>query len=470
MKKLMTLAELKAADIGMVKSFELDIPGKETLECLDVYRHLPGKRLVFRAQWGGTDALVKLFFQRKYFERERDGLRAIAAAGVPCPKEIWSFNAGEEGCLLATEYLEDAVSLDDCYRGLAPTQLKPLLRDALAHIGQLHRAGWMQADIHLDNFLLSQGRLYVIDGGGVSKLEDAVKNTGLFFAQMIPDYDGLIADIIDAYGNQSPSLEAVLSIALDQREWRIKHYTKKSLRDCTQFVVSRPPGAFVVSARKMVTPGLTEVMTDPEIVFGNAEFLKRGNTSTVVKVPGDESDWVLKRYNIKDFWHGVSRALRPSRACASWQSGYRLELLGIATPKPLAMRENRAGFLRREAYLLTEWSGGESLDEWVLHVGDTQIPAWLGHEVFRLFDILWHARVSHGDMKATNLMVTGEQLQVIDLDAMRWHRSGRSFAKAFAKDLQRFMDNWQGETWQHFQQILQPLAERAGIILKNNRV
>ncbi len=467
---VVTLADLRQAEIGLDNNFWLEVPGREPLECLAVLRHLPGKRLVFRARWSGAEALVKLFFQRKHYERERQGLRAAKDAGVPSPKEIWSYTAGDEGCLLATEFLENAVSLEDCYRGLTASQLKPLLRDALGNIGQLHRSGWMQSDIHLDNFLLSQAKLYVIDGGGIAKLDDATNNIGLFFAQMIPDYDEMIPEVLPAYGVGVPALGEVQRAALAQREWRIKHYAKKSLRNCTQFVVSKTSKAFTSAQREVATPVLTRMMSEPEAMFSNAHFLKQGNTATVVKVAGEKGDWVLKRYNIKNFWHGISRAFRPSRASISWQSAFRLELLGIATAKPLAMRENRLGPLRQEAYLLTEFTGGESLQAWMLRQGSLQPPEWLDSQILRMFNILWFARVSHGDMKATNLVVDGEQLVVIDLDAMRWHKSGKRFRKAFAKDMQRFMDNWQGNTWQHFQRLLQPAADRAGIILKNNKL
>jgi hypothetical protein len=32
------------------------------------------------------------------------------------------------------------------------------------------------------------------------------------------------------------------------------------------------------------------------------------------------------------------------------------------------------------------------------------------------------------------------------------------------------MDNWQGNTWQHFEQILQPFAAQVGITLVNKKV
>ena len=211
-------------------------------------------------------------------------------------------------------------------------------------------------------------------------------------------------------------------------------------------------------------------MAEPEVAFGSALFLKRGNTATVVKLPGNNGEWVLKRYNIKNFWHGLSRCFRPSRAWISWQSAHRLELLGIATPKPLAMRENRSGPFRREAYLVVECAAGDDLNTWLMKWKGLQLPGWLDQQVVRLFEILWNSHVSHGDMKATNFIVVNEQIQLIDLDAVAWHRSDKQFITAIRKDLQRFMDNWQGQTWSHFEQLLQPFAKKAGITLINKKV
>ncbi|MBL4567006.1 MAG: hypothetical protein JKY85_03125 [Porticoccus sp.] len=470
MAKQLTLHDLQRAEEVPPTPFQLEVPGREPLVCEEVYRHLPGKRWAFRAHWAGAEVLVKLFFQRKYLERERAGLKAITDAGVPCPQEIWSLVDEGDGYFLATEFLDDASSMQDCYKGLSLQQLKPLLRDALALIGQLHRSGSMQADIHLDNFLLSKGKLYIIDGGGVEELSHPLDNLALFFAQMIPDYDDLVPSVIDAYGEGAPSVADLLPVIIRVREQRIKHYLAKTTRSCTQFQVSKTSHTFTTFKRSFESERLWQLIKEPEVALGQAQFLKCGNTATVVKLAGDGCDWVLKRYNIKSFWHGLSRCFRPSRAWVSWKSAHRLELLGIATPKPIAMRENRSGPLRREAYLITECAVGDDLQAWLLKSKDVQVPEWLDRQVSRLFGILWLSRVSHGDMKATNFIVAGETLQVIDLDAVQWHGSEKSFIRAFGGDLQRFMDNWQGNTWLHFEQLLRPLAERAGITLINKKI
>ena len=468
----LSLESLRHSDLSLMAPFALQAPGLDSMVCEAIYRHLPGRRLVFSTHWGGTHVLVKLFFRRKDFDRERGGLQAMRDAGVSCPGEVWTLKdgTGRSGDFLATAFLDNAISLRQLYTAQPLAAMPALLSKAVAMIGRLHRAGVMQADIHLDNFLVRDGVLYMIDGGGIQPLKKPLHNLAMFFAQMVPEYDRLMPDAIHAYGAGAPQPEQLQSIIARMREKRIRHYLAKTTRDCTQFQRLKVGGAFIVMARQRATDRLIQVITQPEVAVGQATFLKRGNTATVMKVTGDNGSWVLKRYNIKNVWHGLGRAFRRSRAWISWQNAHRLELLGIATPQPLAMRENKTGPFRQGAYLVTEWSSGESLQAWLLRHGPTGIPDWLDREVSRLFAIMWLGRISHGDMKATNLIVCGEQLQLIDLDGLRRHHCTRFFKAAYGKDLQRFMDNWQGNTWQHFEQLLRPHASQCGIKLINKKV
>jgi tRNA A-37 threonylcarbamoyl transferase component Bud32 len=470
MHDLLSLDQLKAMEDPLTTPFELDVPGRERLICEEVFRHLPGKRIVFRSIWGGAEVLVKLFFRKKDLVIEQAGLDAIHDSGVPCPKKIWGLIDKGGGYFIATEFLQDAQTLSSCYQNFTKKKLTPLLQDAVKIIGLLHANGWMQKDIHLDNFMLSQDKIYMIDGGGIRNLKNPVENLALFFAQMIPDYDSIAASIVPSYRENLPPIDDFSYTIRIMRELRIKRFLSKSMRSCTKFKVLKTKDFFIALTRKFLTKELSQLVNEPEITIGQAKFLKRGNTATVVKVHNKDSDWTIKRYNIKDFRHRFSRCWRPSRACVSWQGAHRLALLGIATPQPIAMRENRSGRFRKEAYLVTEYIEGKNLQSWLLSLSKNQVPNWLGKEVLRLFDILWHSKVSHGDMKASNFIVSENILYMIDLDTLQWHSSEESMNQAFTRDIERFMENWQGNTWVYFKDILSPLAEQLNITLKNKKV
>ena len=158
---------------------------------------------------------------------------------------------------------------------------------------------------------------------------------------------------------------------------------------------------------------------------------------------------MVKRYNIKHWLHWLKRFWRPSRAWHSWIEGNRLELLGIATPRPLAVLERRWCWLRGRAYLVTEYCGGEDLiARFAAHVDGVPPEEELA-ALDRLFAALIRERISHGDFKGHNLFWDGGRWSLIDLDAMRQHASQASFAHAYGRDRARFLRNWPADSALH---------------------
>ena len=78
-------------------------------------------------------------------------------------------------------------------------------------------------------------------------------------------------------------------------------------------------------------------------------------------------------------------------------------------------------------------------------------------QVVSLFKSMRSAKLNHGDMKATNLIVGAEQkLTLIDLDAASRAQSLRKFSEGYLKDRDRFMQNWasHSELTRHFEQAI----------------
>ena len=59
---------------------------------------------------------------------------------------------------------------------------------------------------------------------------------------------------------------------------------------------------------------------------------------------------------------------------------------------------------------------------------------------------LLRERISHGDMKGHNLFWHDGRWALIDLDAMRQHRTRQGFFRAFARDRKRFLNNWPADS------------------------
>ena len=153
---------------------------------------------------------------------------------------------------------------------------------------------------------------------------------------------------------------------------------------------------------------------------------------------------MVKRYNIKNLRHRLRRCIRPSRAWTSWQNAHRLSfILGIPTPKPIMLIENRWGPFRSTAYFISEYIEGSDIYN-LFHSNGTRDIRQEGiiELTGTLLQMLADASISHGDFKATNFIVSNRKLFVIDLDAMREHQFRWRFRRAFRRDLKRFRQNW----------------------------
>ncbi|MFP3494231.1 lipopolysaccharide kinase InaA family protein [Pseudomonas sp. SIMBA_059] len=465
----MRLSELKMAgrtpDLPL--TIELaDAAGPGQLQLLSLLRVLPGERYVGAAVWRGRPVLAKLLVGSKaarHFQRELSGVRLLAEHGLTTPLLLADGLKDGEGGWLLFEFIEGAQSLADAWQaveGLPPLadEQTAVLAEALGAIAQMHAKGLWQEDLHLDNLLRQDGKLYLIDGAGI-RVEEAGKplsrsrvleNLGVFFAQLPKHLEPFTEELLVYYllgnGEHALPLEALEKQVRKVSAWRLRDFLNKVGRECTLFSVVR--GAFALRAiRREEEPAMLPVLAQADVLLDQGHLYKTGGAATVAKVEVADRPLVIKRYNIKGFVHWLKRFWRPSRAWHSWREGNRLAFLGIATPKPLAVLEKRFLWLRGRAYLVTEFLPGPDIIErfapYVEH-GDAPENELLALD--QLFAELIRERISHGDFKGHNLFWNEGRWAMIDLDAMCQHRSVASFAPAFARDRARFMRNWPSDS------------------------
>jgi len=96
-------------------------------------------------------------------------------------------------------------------------------------------------------------------------------------------------------------------------------------------------------------PWLSDFLKDPELAISRGGPLKPCDTTTAVKLDPHGLQVVNKRYNIQNRSNRLSRCWRPRRAWRCWKAAKHLKELGIATPMPLAMGEERCAPLRSGA-------------------------------------------------------------------------------------------------------------------------
>ncbi|SEI82074.1 Lipopolysaccharide kinase (Kdo/WaaP) family protein [Pseudomonas linyingensis] len=460
----MRLNELAAAGRSPALPLSIELPGGE-LRLLSLLRVLPGQRYVGEAEWQGRRVLAKLLVgprAERHHARELEGARLLREQGLNTPALLAEGLAVGEGGWLLFEFIDQAVSLGDVWQAVAEQPLlsaaqEAVLGEALGAIGRLHARGLWQDDLHLDNLLRRDGQLYLIDGGGIRAQlagqplarAQVLQNLGVFFAQLPAELEPFIDQLLAAYLQANPahalSAQDLRAPTAQVRRWRLRDYLRKLGRDCTLFCVQRSREKLRIVRRDQESV-LAPLLNDVDAAIAAGVSLKQGGSATVARIELAGRPLVIKRYNIKGFAHWLKRCWRPSRAWHSWVEGNRLDFLGIATPRPLAMLESRRFGLRGRAWLITEHAAGEDiLTRFAAHVDGAPPEAEL-QALDRLFAALLRERIGHGDLKGTNLLWQDGRWALIDLDAMRQHRCPRRFARAYAKDRARFLRNWPADS------------------------
>lgn len=437
---LFAITDLRALAEIPPGSFRVGLPEGE-LRFVRVFRFLPGKRFSGEAIWQGKQVFAKLFVAAgsgRHGGREKAGIESLLAAGIPTPALLAAIPL-PDAFLVVTDFLPGALTLET-ESGCDEARLFGAIR----LLGKLHAAGLVHDDLHFGNFIEQAGGLFLIDGDGVRPArshEDKRKNLALFLSQLAPARLAAQPSLPDAYAH--PVDPALLAHLVQRwRSERLRNYLRKALRNCTKFQVDRGTRYFSVVLREKAAQ-LLPVLADADRLMAAGQMLKNGSTCTVASVDAG-TQLVIKRYNLKHWRHALSRAWRPSRAWHSWLAGHRLAFYGIATPQPLAMLEERIGPLRGRAFLVTAHCAGPDL--LTVLDPDSEPSLTMQAAIRLLFGTLYELRITHGDLKATNLLWLDEQIVLIDLDALVQHRQARAFERDWRRDRQRLLRNWPADS------------------------
>lgn len=206
------------------------------------------------------------------------------------------------------------------------------------------------------------------------------------------------------------------------KEWRQQYWAAMSFALCTPITVKKLDKA-----------------------LANAiETVKHDRTTTVVKWEFESHSFVLKRYNARTQFHKLKRSFRQTRARRCWRMSYEFQHVGLNVAPPALMYERRFGPIHTTAYFAAEFLPGLEL-----MVALPRMDSRQRKKVFRAlkkaYAIMRKYRISHGDMKATNLIWLDDELYFLDLDAAAIHRSDATWRRAHQRDRKRFLKNWQAQ-------------------------
>ena len=432
----------------------------QTVVCVCLLRGLGGKRKVLDASWNQRPVIVKLFadpIKAKYhMKREWRALKLLQEQDLNSPAPLFYGKTNQHDWAVVTEKIVNASTIREIWDNTTDVRKKrELLCRVSRELAKQHSKGVLQKDLHLGNFLLQAEKLFALDpaqmrflSGDINK-RPAIAQLALL-ASTVPDENtDTITSVCKEYAQARSWKFSRSDIAVFRKKLAaakkngIKKALKKCLRTNKRYQKIEEHNYCGVAAMDFfekadfhkLAEGIDELMQSGQI-------LKNGNTCFVSRINLAGQDIVIKRYNHKGIIHSARHTIKKSRARRCWLHAHRLEMLNIATPRPLAYIEQRKKKLIWKSYLITEYVEGQNLYNFLRNSNVTeQNRSKLTQQVRELLDNLGKHRISHGDLKHSNILITEHGPVLTDLDSMIAHRWKRTYKARRAKDMAPLQKN-----------------------------
>src|SRR5262249_5789542 len=221
--------------------------------------------------------------------------------------------------------------------------------------------------------------------------------------------------------------------ALEERTWQSnlsfwKNRDRRCLVTNRYYYRLRAPGIGGYAVGDLDAASLAPLLADPDRPFeqAGATLLKDSPSSTVIElelpVGGVPRRVIFKRFRVTGLLDPLLNLFRRSPALRSWVLGRGLRERCLPTARPLAVFHRRRFGLNWEGYLLTEKvpdaqdlkDAVAGLEALPAHERRRALRAWID-QLARLVRDLHRRQLSHRDLKAANILMSGGALWLIDL-------------------------------------------------------
>ena len=429
----------------------------ETVICSNLLRVVAGTRAVYDAVWEGRAVIVKIFSHKinakRHFKREWRGLVLLQKSGLDSPKPLFFGKTQDGHWAVVVEKISGSSTVLEVFDRTENIAAKfSLLHQVCQQMARLHEKGVVQSDLHLGNFLFTEKTIFIIDPAqvrlsarpiGKRKSISQIARLALYLPK---EETGSAVRLCRQYAKarnwsfDKKDVALFEKLQMMHRKKAVRRGLKKYSRTNKRHLKIKQGGFVALFDRKFchLTEGV-ELAEKIDTLMDKGQILKKGNTCYVSRIMWNGRDVVVKRYNHKNFIHSLRHSIKRSRARHVWKHAHHLLMLKVATPEPLAYIERCKGLIVWNSYLVTEYTEGQNL-ALLIRQGNLseQQQSEIAHQVIAILDKLHKNRISHGDMKRSNVLITSSGPMLTDLDAMIEHKIGWLLRIRRRKDLNRF--------------------------------
>ena len=394
----------------------------------------------FRRLGRGSPAVLE-------FSRLQMLQRAKIAAPRPVAVLVGFRLSGQLGDAVIMEAIEPAVSLDHylndfALRGMRAPDHRDISRQVreLAHQLVVTKLG--HDDLHLGNFLISNGRVHLLDGYAVRRgmrardiyrlahsVSPFATNTDLrrgwnllVGGGSMPRRNPISAELRNAFLKRVGDDNRYFG-RLDIGPWSGVFFRE------TKFAKRWSEASGLIIARAEWEQAWSDLVQ--RIERDELLILKRGRSgdvlATELALGGRVIQVIIKRPRKRYWYRYLNEIPRPSRSWRSWVKGWNLIARNLPTAWPLLVMERR-----RFGYLVDQFSvfervAGPTLARADLDSFDAPAREMLFRRAGRILRKIDETGMSHFDAKASNWIVRedpviGPSPVLIDTDAVRFRR------------------------------------------------
>ena len=404
-------------------------------------------------------------------QREYEALNHLSKNNINCP-QIKGFgkkgiNPANSSSFIITEELYGTLSLEEFFlknlhKNLSFNQKCNLIKASASIIRKMHSSGLNHRDLYLCHLHVKEDidfnniKIYLIDLHRAQirssvPLRWTIKDLGGFFHSAIQfnfterDFYRFLMSYFDCslgdlFGRHQHIIGKILDRAFSMYlKPNLKKFSRNdSLIDSkeSEFDIHSFNSGKLFIEKNLDLNQFTPFLNDESILISEGEVIKNEKGHLIVKIKIMDRYFFVKKYRIKNIFHGISRLIKKTRALNSWLMIYWLNAVGIRTAKPILLYEENGVLGARSSFLITEEIEGKRLDEATDQNTNLDLVVARIESFFKRMNWI---KVSHGDAKTSNFFINQKGLVTFDLDSSKRRKLNFFHKKAISKDKNRIL-------------------------------